>query len=784
MAEKAPKKPVVPGSIKKKTVKTAAAPISEEAKKPKTEKDVPVKEVAPVKKPRAPRAVKEGAVKPPLRRASSKVLKRKDLAEPAAPATQSFGGRRPAVGGTPAEAGVPAPTAQSAEVMTPVEVPVKPQVLETVVPPSAPEPKPAVKAPEPQAAPALEKAVVPDQPKPTPPAAVPAPVAKAPAAPVSSAATGAAKKKIVLTPDVTVKDLALKLNVSVADLIKKLMSLGVWATINQRLDKDVAGLIVSDFGAEAEFPSAFETEAALSGPPEEVAPEDLAPRPPIVTIMGHVDHGKTTLLDAIRETNVAEKEAGGITQHISAFRVKTPRGDIVFLDTPGHEAFTAMRARGAKVTDLVILVVAADDGVMPQTVEAVDHAKAGGVKIVVAINKIDKPEANTNRIKQELANLGLSPEEWGGNTVMVEVSAKRKMNIDKLLEMVLLEAELMELKASPKRSAVATVMEARKDPKRGTVASILVSDGTIRVGEPFICGATWGRVRALIDDHNVKLTQVGPATPVLALGFDGLPQAGDRLLVVKNERQAKELAARRQAELEAVRGKTSTRHLTLEDLHEKIEQGLVKEFKIVLRTDTQGSLEALVGELSKLRHEEVVISVIHSGVGTISLSDVLLAAASDAVVLGFNVSVDPRGKEEAKKEDVELREYSVIYELIEDIKAALEGLLAPIIKENITGGCEVRAAFKVSGVGKVAGCFVTDGKLTKDNHARVSRDGNKIIEGKIFSLKRVKEDVREVIKGLECGVMISGYNDPRKGDRIEAYEQVKELKKLRPATIA
>ncbi|MEK7288088.1 MAG: translation initiation factor IF-2 [Elusimicrobiota bacterium] len=615
-----------------------------------------------------------------------------------------------------------------------------------------------------------------------------APVASASSVPLAgkasvSAPVPAQKKKLILTPDLTVKDLAQRLNVGIADLIKKLMSLGVWATINQRLDPEVAGLIVNDFGYEAEFPSAFDAEAAVVELQEKAIYEKVV-RAPIVTIMGHVDHGKTTLLDAIRETNVVEKEAGGITQSISAFRVKTPKGDIVFLDTPGHEAFTAMRARGAKVTDLVILVVAADDGVMPQTVEAIDHAKAGGVPIVVAINKIDKPETNIARLKQELSNLGLIPEEWGGKTVMVEVSAKRRVNLEKLLEMILIEAELLELKASPKRPAVATVTEARKDPKRGTVVSILVSDGTLRVGDPFICGSTWGRVRALIDDHNVKLTQVGPSTPVLVLGFEDLPLAGERMLVAKNERQAKELAGRRKLEADAVRGKKSSRHLTLEDLHEKIEQGLVKEFKVVLRADTQGSLEAIVGELSRLRHEEVVISVIHSGVGTISLSDVLLAAASDAIILGFSVGLDPRGKEEAKKENVEIREYSIIYELMEDIKAALEGLLTPIITEKMLGASQVLAAFKVSGVGSVAGCLVSEGKMIKGSVARVLRDGNKLMDGKITSLKRIKEDVREVIRGLECGIVVSGYNNPRKGDRIESLEQIKELKKMSTASIS
>ncbi|MBI4063530.1 MAG: translation initiation factor IF-2 [Elusimicrobia bacterium] len=586
------------------------------------------------------------------------------------------------------------------------------------------------------------------------------------------------KRKITLTPRTTVKDLAGLLGVGVPEIIKKLMALGVWATINQKLEPETATLVANEFGFEAEVPQVFEQEEALLRAAPAADPKDLSARAPIVTIMGHVDHGKTTLLDAIRETRVAEQEAGGITQHIGAYKVKTSRGEIVFLDTPGHEAFTAMRARGAKVTDMVVLVVAADDKVMPQTVEAIDHAKAGGVKIVVAINKIDKPEANVNRIKQELANHDLMAEDWGGKTVMVEVSAKKKINLDKLLEMIALEAELMELKADPKRPAVGAVLEARKDSKRGNVASILIQDGTLRIGDPFVCGITWGKVRALIDDRNAKMQQAGPATPALLMGLSDVPQAGDRLIAVDNERKAKEHATTRAAEFQLVHGNKSTKHLMLEDIHEKISQGLMKEFKIILRTDMQGSLEAIVGELSKLHHEEVAIKVLHAGVGPVSLSDVLLAAASEAVILGFHVPMDVRAQEEAQKEKVECRVYSVIYELVGDVRAALEGLLAPIIKENVLGAADVRAAFRVSGVGPVAGCFVTQGKINRGTQARVWRGDAKFLDGKVTSLKRVKEDVTEVTHGYECGIVVSGYNEPRKGDRIECFETVKELKKL------
>ncbi|MBI4668110.1 MAG: translation initiation factor IF-2 [Elusimicrobia bacterium] len=586
------------------------------------------------------------------------------------------------------------------------------------------------------------------------------------------------KKKIILTPQITVKELAGLLGIGVSDIIKRLMGFGVWATINQRIESETAGLIAGELGFEVEVPKVFEEEQPLIQETSAGGRQNLAPRAPIVTIMGHVDHGKTTLLDAIRHTRVAEQEAGGITQHIGAYRVKTSRGDIVFLDTPGHEAFTAMRARGAKVTDIALLVVAADDRIMPQTIEAIDHAKAGGVKIIIAINKIDKPEANIIRLKQELSGLGLVAEDWGGKTVMVEVSAKKRLNLDKLLEMILLEAEMLELKANPSRPAVGAVLEARKDPKKGNVASILVLDGTLRVGDPFICGVTWGKIKALVDDQNRKTNEAKPATPVLIMGFEETPQAGDRLFAIKDERQARQTAERRRLEFERIHGKKTEKHLALEDLHEKIKKGLVKEFRIVLKADVQGSLEAVIGELSRLRHEEVVTKVLHGGLGDVNLSDVLLAAASDAVILDFNVATDPRASEEAGREGVEIQHYSVIYELIADARAALEGLLTPVIKENILGIAEVRAVFNVSGVGPVAGCFVSKGKISRGSQARVWRAEQRLLDGKITGLKRIKDDVTEVAQGYECGAAVSGYKEPKKGDRIECFEQIKKLKKL------
>ncbi len=586
------------------------------------------------------------------------------------------------------------------------------------------------------------------------------------------------KKKITITPRMTVKDLSLAIGLSIADVIKKLMGLGVWATINQKLDPEVASLIAGDQGFEAVVAKEFVEEQLLQTSESSQDNAKMEPRAPIVTIMGHVDHGKTTLLDAIRETKVVEQESGGITQHIGAYKVKIPKGEIVFLDTPGHEAFTAMRARGAKATDLVVLVVAADDGVMPQTVEAIDHAKAGNVPIIVAINKIDKPEANINRIKQELSNLGLAPEDWGGKTIMVEVSAKRRLNLDKLLEMILLEAEILELKAAPARRALGVILEARKDPKKGNMVTVLVQDGTLKVGDSFVAGLTRGKVRAILDEHGAKLLEAKPATPGVLLGFEDVPQAGDNFIVVANERQAREINERRKLEHEAIYGKGAGKHLTLEDLHKKIETGEVKEFKIILKADVQGSLEAIVGELSKLHHAEVVIKVLHSALGEISIGDVLLAAASDAVILGFHVSSDSQAEEKAKKESVEIRPYSIIYELIGDIRAALEGLLAPIITETTVSALEVRQVFRVSGVGVVAGCYVSQGKIARGGLARVLRGGARVFSGKVTTLKRFKDDVTEVAQSFECGLAISGFTDFRKGDVIEGYIQVKELRKL------
>ncbi|MFC1521325.1 translation initiation factor IF-2 [Elusimicrobiota bacterium] len=586
------------------------------------------------------------------------------------------------------------------------------------------------------------------------------------------------KKKLSITPHLTVKEFSQMLGIGIPELIKKLMGLGVWATINQRLDADVAGVVASEYGFVVSVSRGFDEDKLISAQSEDENASALERRAPIVTVMGHVDHGKTTLLDVIRKTRVAESEVGGITQHIGAYRVIRPEGSITFLDTPGHEAFSAMRARGAKVTDIVVLVVAADSAVMPQTVEAIDHAKAAGVPIIVAINKVDLPTADVSKIRRELSKYNLVSEDWGGKTSIVEVSAKRRLNLDKLFEIIFLETEMLELKANPKRKAVGFVVEAKKDPRKGNVVTVLVQEGTLKVGDAFICGLASGKVRALIDEHGTRQISIGPSHAAQVLGFDALCEAGDKFIAVNDERQARELSSRRKLEAEVIHGKMRSKHLTLEDLHSKIESGEVKELRMIIRADTSGSLEAIVSELSALHHKEVVIKVLHSNLGTITPSDVLLAAASDAIILGFHVETDPRAEEEAKRQDVEITLYKVIYEMIDNIRSALEGMLAPIIRENVLGSAEVKQAFTIKGIGSVAGCLVKDGKIVKGGVVKVRRDGKDIFEGKVSTLKRFKDDVNEVTAGFECGLNVNGFNNVRKGDLIVYFTQVKELKRL------
>ncbi|HEV3276004.1 MAG TPA: translation initiation factor IF-2 [Terriglobia bacterium] len=573
-------------------------------------------------------------------------------------------------------------------------------------------------------------------------------------------------RKITLSEGVTIKELSEKLETRARDVIKKLLDKGIFATINQTLDSQTAAEIARTFGAEANVIS-YEEEVTHE---VEVAdrPEDLRPRAPVVTVMGHVDHGKTSLLDAIRQTNVTAHEAGGITQHIGAYRVEVNGRQVVFLDTPGHEAFTLMRARGAKVTDIVVLVVAADDGVMPQTLEAINHARAAKVPIVVAINKIDKADAQPDRVMKQLADLDLMAEEWGGSTVTVKVSAKQRENLDVLLEMILLVADLQGLKASPNKPASGTVLESRLDRGRGPVATLLVQSGTLKVGDPFIVGAIYGKVRAMLDDHGHPVADAGPSTPVEILGLEDVPQVGDRLYVIEDTIKARQISLHRlDKQREAALAKSA--RLTLEQLHEQLAAGEVKELPLIIKGDVQGSVEALVETLNKLSNERVKIKVIHAGVGAITEGDVLLASASNAVIVGFSVRPERKATDLAQFENVDIRLHTIIYDVTDEIKKAMQGLLAVTIKETVVGHAEVRDVFRISKVGTVAGCYVQDGKFTRDARIRLLRDNAVVHEGRVRSLRRFKEDVPEVRSGMECGISLENFSDLKVGDVIESF---------------
>jgi translation initiation factor IF-2 len=581
-------------------------------------------------------------------------------------------------------------------------------------------------------------------------------------------------RKITITEGVTVKELGEKMaDVKGRDIMKTLISRGIMATVNQSLDPKTAIDVCKEFGYEASIQT-FEEEQEQEHATES-KPEDLVPRGPIVTVMGHVDHGKTSLLDAIRTTTVAAGEAGGITQHIGAYHVDVGNRKVVFLDTPGHEAFTLMRARGAKVTDIVVLVVAADDGVMPQTVEAMDHAKAAGVPIVVAVNKIDKADAQPDRVKQQLSDRGLMPEEWGGTTVFVNVSAKKKQNLEQLLEMLLLVADMQELKANPSKPAVGTVLEARLDKGRGPVATVLVQDGSLNVGDTVVAGAVSGKVRALVDDQGKRLKTAGPATPVEVLGLGALPEPGDQLLVVTDQLKAQSIVNFRQQKARE-KALVASSKIRLEDLGKAIADGQLKELPLVLKADVQGSVEALEGQLMKIPQDKIKLRIIRSGAGAITEGDVLLAAASNAVVIGFNVRPERKAVEAADRDKVDVRLYTVIYNAVEEMKKALEGLLEPSIREVRLGAAEVRDTFKISKVGTIAGCIVTDGKVVRSAMIRLLRDNLVIHTGKVSSLKRFKDDASEVKSGNECGIGLAGYNDLKPADVIEFFttERVKE----------
>ncbi|MGE8079118.1 translation initiation factor IF-2 [Peribacillus loiseleuriae] len=573
--------------------------------------------------------------------------------------------------------------------------------------------------------------------------------------------------KITFIESLTVQELAKKLHREPSEIIKKLFMLGVMATINQTLDKDAIELIAGEYGVEVEEEILVDL-TDLESLVTDDAPENTIERPSVVTIMGHVDHGKTTLLDSIRNTKVTEGEAGGITQHIGAYQVEVSGKKITFLDTPGHAAFTTMRARGAQVTDITILVVAADDGVMPQTVEAINHAKAAEVPIIVAVNKMDKESANPDRVMQELTEHGLVSEAWGGDTIFVPISAKQGEGIDTLLEMVLLVGEVEEYKANPERRAVGTVIESRLDKGRGTVATLLVQNGTLKIGDPIVVGNSFGRVRAMVNDLGRRVKEAGPSTPVEITGLNEVPDAGDRFIVFEDEKTARQVGeTRAQRQLASSRNEKSV--VTLDNLFEQMKQGEIKELNIVLKADVQGSAEAVAASLQKIEVEGAKVKIIHSGVGAISESDIILASASNAIVIGFNVRPDVNAKRAAEAENVDIRLHRIIYKAIEEIEAAMKGMLDPEFEEKVIGQAEVRTTFKVSKIGTIAGSYVTDGKITRDSSVRLIRQGIVIFEGELDTLKRFKDDVKEVAQNYECGITIKNFNDLKEGDVIEAY---------------
>ncbi len=575
-------------------------------------------------------------------------------------------------------------------------------------------------------------------------------------------------KEVVVPEIITVQELANRMAEKSAEVIKKLMSLGVMATINQPIDADTAQIVVEEFGHKVKRVADSDVEQGLTGPEDTEA--DLQPRAPVVTVMGHVDHGKTSLLDALRETNVASHEAGGITQHIGAYQIEVAGGKkITFIDTPGHEAFSEMRARGAKVTDIVVLVVAANDGIMPQTIEAIRHAQAAEVPIVVAINKIDLPGADPMRVKTALLQQGIAVEEMGGEYLCAEVSAKKRINIDKLVDAILLQAEILDLKANPNRMAKGAVIEAKMEKGRGSVATVLVQNGTLHVGDICIAGKEWGHVRAMFNEHGKKMTEAGPATPVEILGLQGTPAAGDDFVIVKDENQAKEVTSyriRKERDAKLVKSAKSA----MEQMLDKIKSGEVKHLPVIIKADVQGSIEAIEGTLKKLSNDEVTVQILHSAVGPISDSDVTLAKASNAFIIGFNVRAIPHARDMARQDGVDIRYYSIIYDVVDDIKKALEGMLSPELREKIIGYAEIRNVFNITGVGKVGGCMVTEGYVKRGAKVRLLRDNVVIHDGSLAQLKRFKDDVKEVKSGYECGMSFENYNDIQVGDFIECYE--------------
>ncbi len=670
---------------------------------------------------------------------------------------------------------------KASEVKAPVEV--KPAAVVKQVTPkevhreaapvkAAPTIVPATPAPHPVAAPtpvpvpvvAPAAAVVP----PAPVAAVAAPVVVAPA-PVTPPAPVKPLTMVEVKLPVTVKDLAAKIQIKPNDLIRTLMMKKIFATMNQFLDDGVAIEMAQQHGYEIQKPPTMEEELLKEHRERPQDKASLTLRPPVVTFMGHVDHGKTSLLDYIRKTNVAQREHGGITQHIGAYEAVLEKGSVTFLDTPGHEAFTAMRARGANATDVVVLVVAADDGVMPQTIEAMNHAKAAGVPLVIAINKCDLPGANIDKVKKQLTGHGLSPEDWGGKTIMMPVSARTGEGVNELLEMLLLEAELLELKANPHLKARGVIIEGHLSRGKGPVATVLVKNGTLRVGDMLLTGAYYGRIRGMLDYKGDRVTEAPPSKPVEIMGLEGIPQAGDEFFVVKDEKKARTLAALKQDQKRVARMAGQQKRITLEDLYTQAKEGKVKELKIIFKADVQGSIEALGKSLESLSTDQIKLTIIHSTAGNINESDVILAAASNAVIIGFSVKADDRAREIAEKEKVEIKLYNIIYEAIADVRAAMEGMLEPITKEIFLGRATVKQIFRVSKIGVIAGCYIQKGTITRQAKIKLVRDKQVIFEGKISSLKRFKDDVREVAENFECGISLVGHDDIKEGDLIEAY---------------
>ncbi len=692
-------------------------------------------------------------------------------APPIAPAAASVAPPRPA------PPPVPAPTMRPAA--SPTELRPAPPVRRAPVPPPLNPPRTVISPPRPAAPVAPPRPAAPVRPAaavvaaPLAPPVAPEPPVVAPAAPRPGPGMPLPpppeppqeiKRELIKLPEsVTVGELAAAMRHKTTEVIKALVDLGVMATVNEVLDPTAAKLVADKFHFDVQVRS-LEGDVLEE---EESDPAQMRPRPPVVTVMGHVDHGKTSLLDAIRTTKVAEREFGGITQHIGAYQVDTSHGKVTFLDTPGHEAFTAMRARGAQATDMVVLVVAADDGVMPQTVEAINHAKAANVPILVAVNKIDKPGSDPDRVKRELSNHGLVPEDWGGQTIFIHTSAKRGDGIPQLLEMTALQAEILELRANPGRAGRGVIVEGRLDRGRGPVATALIQSGTLKEGDAVVVGSHSGRVRALFNDRGKKVQSAGPSDPVEILGLSGVPQAGDTMLVVSDERKARQIATVR-SERDRLKGKGATR-ITLEDLHKQIEAGEIKELRLVLKADVQGSVEALTESLERLSTDEVKLKVIHSSVGTVTESDVMLASASNAIVLGFNVKADPKAATQAQANGVDMRSYNVIYDAINDVRAALSGMLTPEIRETVLGRAQVRQLFPITKVGTIYGSSVTEGKMVRGARARIKRGETLLGEGVISSLKRFKDDVREVLQGLECGVGIEGIKGVQPNDVIEAF---------------